>query len=104
MYDWATLLYSRNWHNIVNQLYFNFKNVQKNLKIKKNHRVFFLLPFFFLFFSSFSVFFGLSKADLIKQLMCWKCPRDTRFRCHRTCGHTHCELLEGWASLCCLGI
>ena len=22
-YDWVTLLYSRNWHNIVNQLYFN---------------------------------------------------------------------------------
>ena len=25
MYDWVTLLYSRNWHNIVNQLYFNFR-------------------------------------------------------------------------------
>ena len=23
VYDWVTLLYSRNWHNIVNQLYFN---------------------------------------------------------------------------------
>ena len=22
MYDWLTLLYSRNWHNIVNQPYF----------------------------------------------------------------------------------
>ena len=22
MYDWVTLLYSRNWHNTVNQLYF----------------------------------------------------------------------------------
>jgi len=26
MYDLITLLYSRNWHNIVNQLYFNLKN------------------------------------------------------------------------------
>ena len=25
VYDWVTLLYSRNWHNIVNQLYFNTK-------------------------------------------------------------------------------
>ena len=23
-YAWVTLLYSRNWHNIVNQIYFNF--------------------------------------------------------------------------------
>ena len=29
MYDWVTLLYSRNWHNTVNQLYFN-KNKSKN--------------------------------------------------------------------------
>ena len=28
MYNWVTLLYSRNWHNIVNQLYFN--NNKKN--------------------------------------------------------------------------
>ena len=28
MFDWVTLLYSRNWHNTVNQLYFN-----KNKKI-----------------------------------------------------------------------
>ena len=28
MYDWVTLLYSRNGHNIVNQLYFN-KKIQK---------------------------------------------------------------------------
>ena len=25
MSDWVTVLYSRNWHNIVNQLYFNKK-------------------------------------------------------------------------------
>ena len=31
-YDWVTLLYSRNWQNIVNQLYFNF--FKKNLKRK----------------------------------------------------------------------
>ena len=29
MYDRVTLLYSRNWHNIVNQLYFNKKKVKK---------------------------------------------------------------------------
>ena len=25
VYDWVTILYSRNWHNIVNQLYLNKK-------------------------------------------------------------------------------
>lgn len=25
MYDWVTVPYSRHWHNIVNQLYFNKK-------------------------------------------------------------------------------
>ena len=31
MYDWVTLLYNRNWHNIVNQLYLNkkYKNIFK---------------------------------------------------------------------------
>ena len=28
MYDWVTLLCSRNWYNIVNQLYFS-KNILK---------------------------------------------------------------------------
>ena len=26
MYNWVTLLYSRNWHSTINQLYFNNKN------------------------------------------------------------------------------
>ena len=26
IYDWVTLLYSRNWHNSVNQVYFDLKN------------------------------------------------------------------------------
>ena len=30
MYDWA-LLYSRNWYNIVNQVYFNLKKKEKKL-------------------------------------------------------------------------
>ena len=34
MYDWVTVLYSRNWHNTVNQLYFN-KNKTGGKKIKK---------------------------------------------------------------------
>ena len=29
MNDWVTSLYSGNWHNIVNQLYFNKTNKQK---------------------------------------------------------------------------
>ena len=29
MYNWITLLYSRNQHNIVNQLYFNKINFKK---------------------------------------------------------------------------
>ena len=27
IYLWVTLLYSRNWHNILNQLYFNNKKM-----------------------------------------------------------------------------
>ena len=34
MYDWVTLLYSKNWHNTANQLYFNKKE-----KKKKEYRV-----------------------------------------------------------------
>ena len=34
IYDWVTLLFSRNWHNIVNQLYSN-----KNFKNKPNDHV-----------------------------------------------------------------
>ena len=33
-YDWVPLLYSRNWHNIVNQLYFNTKK-KDNIKKEK---------------------------------------------------------------------
>ena len=29
MNDWVTLPHSRNWHNIVNQLYFSFKKAKK---------------------------------------------------------------------------
>ena len=29
MYDWVTVLYKRNWHNIVNQL--NFKKEKKRI-------------------------------------------------------------------------
>ena len=32
MYDWVPLLYSRNWHNIVNQVYFNKKVNRKGMK------------------------------------------------------------------------
>ena len=32
MYDWVTMLYSRNWHNTVNLLYFNLKNSKKQQK------------------------------------------------------------------------
>ena len=29
MYDWVTLLDSRNWHNIVNQVYFNKNKIEE---------------------------------------------------------------------------
>ena len=32
MYDWVTTLYSRNWHDAINQLYFNKKNFFKALR------------------------------------------------------------------------
>ena len=43
MYAWVALLYSRNWHNIVNRLYFNFKNVKR----KKCCMLFFSLRYLF---------------------------------------------------------
>ena len=33
MYDWVPLLYIRNWHNIANQLDFNFKNGGERFKV-----------------------------------------------------------------------
>ena len=35
IYNWTTLLYSRNYHNIVNHLYFN-----KTLKMEKNLKIY----------------------------------------------------------------
>ena len=35
---WVTLLYGRNWHDIVNQLYFNFKKFLNKTKKKKSCR------------------------------------------------------------------
>ena len=32
VYNWVTLLYSRDWHSIVNQLYFNLKKLKKKEK------------------------------------------------------------------------
>ena len=29
IYNWVTVPYSRTWHNIVNQVYFNVKNYKK---------------------------------------------------------------------------
>ena len=36
MYDRVTLLYSRNWPNIVNQLFFNLKKKENYLKVIAN--------------------------------------------------------------------
>ena len=39
MYNWAVLLYTRDWYKIVNQLYFNkkkFKNQKKSTTQSKN--------------------------------------------------------------------
>ena len=37
MYDQVTWLYSRNWHNIVNQVYFNKKNNKtKRIKVENS--------------------------------------------------------------------
>ena len=30
VYNWVTLLYSRDWYNIVNQLYFNLKKKKES--------------------------------------------------------------------------
>ena len=35
MYDWVTLLYSRNWHNIAHQLYSDF--LKRARKEKETH-------------------------------------------------------------------
>ena len=41
MYNWITLLYSRNDHNIINQLYFNkvLKNEKKKVYINVAQRI-----------------------------------------------------------------
>ena len=39
MYDWVPLLYNRNWHNIVSQLYFKFKNVKKKNQLTSVERM-----------------------------------------------------------------
>ena len=36
MFDWVTLVYSRNCHIIVNQLYFNFLKKALNRYLSKN--------------------------------------------------------------------
>ena len=39
MYNWLTLLYTGNWHNIVNQLYAKkIKNKQKQLSVLCFHQ------------------------------------------------------------------
>ena len=42
MYDWVTMLYGRNRHNIINQLYFNKKNfkptIMEKIKIYKSSK------------------------------------------------------------------
>ena len=38
MYDWVTLLYSRNWHNTVNQLYFNKRFFYLKKFLKKENK------------------------------------------------------------------
>ena len=43
MYDWVTFLYSRNWRNIVNELYFNKKDFLNN---KLNYLSLWLQPQF----------------------------------------------------------
>jgi len=35
MFDWVTLLYSRNGHNIVNQIYFNLKKKERKKERKR---------------------------------------------------------------------
>ena len=61
MYNWVTLLYSRDWHNTVNQLYFNKKIFKRN---KNKHRKIsfrcFFVCFFFVFFASSVPLLGLS--------------------------------------------
>ena len=33
VYNWVTLLYIRDWHNFINQLYFSFKKIFKKKQI-----------------------------------------------------------------------
>ena len=39
MYDWITLLYSRNWHDIVNQPYFNKNKIIKGKKQREKGKM-----------------------------------------------------------------
>ena len=33
VYNWVTLLYIRDWHNFINQLYYSFKKILKKKQI-----------------------------------------------------------------------
>ena len=49
MYNWITFLYSRNQCNIVNQLYFNLKNLKRNnisMNLKKKKKTLWLVSNF----------------------------------------------------------
>ena len=52
MYDWVTLLDSRNWHNIVTQLYFNKETLREVIMMSVCVSPSFLFLFFF--FSHYS--------------------------------------------------
>ena len=64
MYDLVTLLYSRNWHSIINQLYFNKKLKFFNTGLLKGCMGFFSFFFFFFFllFRALPVAYGGSQA------------------------------------------
>ena len=59
MYDWVTLLHSRDWYNIVNQLYFKFLKSQPN----RIHTIqFHLYDLLSLFWGAVPVAWGSSRA------------------------------------------
>lgn len=38
MYDWVTFLYSHNWHNIVNQQFFNYNKNKNSIPLPKKKK------------------------------------------------------------------
>ena len=63
MYGWVTLLYSRNWHEIVNQLYLKNMHIKRKLEDGGEERVSIRELIFLSFTRGVNCYFLISEFD-----------------------------------------